>query len=277
MSDIDTTTDRLDDLATEIRDQFELGKYAVREVLDAQLAIGRCLMEARQLLPSDPAFGAWFASKEFGFSRQWGYVLRQAAEHEQQVRELVTSQLVTGRTNIEKAVKEITSASKPRPPKTPSVIDEDSTPEEKEAAKAAVFEPLPHGGADVDGDPIHVSDELSGSVGTAVDESAGGEPTDTPASRVSDAQPLSPRVPPPPGGSGKPTHKIPMREAGATLYRAITTLESLAADRHNGADVVDFWLDETGAHLDDIERQLAAAAEFIATAQIVISQRRRAA
>lgn len=102
--------DRLEELATEVRCEYKRSREALGESLDAYLVVGHCLREARGLLPSDPAFGAWFRVQEFGFSRQWALILRTAAEHESEVRAVVTTQVVTGGSpNIKKAVKQVTA------------------------------------------------------------------------------------------------------------------------------------------------------------------------
>lgn len=98
----------LDQLATEIRELWIETKGGQGGAIEANLAIGHRLRDARELLPSDPAFGQWFAAQGFGFSQQWAWTLREAAEHEELVKQAVTSQLVTGRDgNLEKAVKAV--------------------------------------------------------------------------------------------------------------------------------------------------------------------------
>lgn len=100
--------DELDALASDIREQCQRVKSAAGEAFDAQLAIGADLSAARQLLVSDQAFGAWFRDKGFPFNRQWGHVLRTAAEHGPEIQEAVASQLATGKSpNLEKAVKQV--------------------------------------------------------------------------------------------------------------------------------------------------------------------------
>jgi len=101
----------LDRLAHEVRTQYERSRSAMADSIDAYFAVGRALLEARQALPSNEAFGEWFRSQDFGFSRQWAGVLRMAAEHEPEVRALSASQLADGRLpNIEKAVKQVRAA-----------------------------------------------------------------------------------------------------------------------------------------------------------------------
>lgn len=109
--EVATEEEYLDALSARVRAEYRRSKDAIGEAVDAYFAIGQCLTEARQALRSDPAFGQWFAAQEFGFTRQWGYVLRQAAEYEAPVRSLLTTQVVTGGSpNIKKAVKQVTAA-----------------------------------------------------------------------------------------------------------------------------------------------------------------------
>lgn len=103
--------ERLDELASEVRSEYRRSRDALIESIDAYFAIGHALSEARTMLPSDPAFGAWFKAQEFGFSRQWAYTLRSAAENEPAVRRAVTTQVVTGAVNFKKAVKQVTAQS----------------------------------------------------------------------------------------------------------------------------------------------------------------------
>lgn len=103
--------DYLDSLAATVRREYRRSREAMGEALDAYFAIGNALLAARQALPSDNSFGAWFRGQEFGFTQQWAHVLRTAAEHEPEVRELVTTQVVTGNAvNFKKAVKQVRAA-----------------------------------------------------------------------------------------------------------------------------------------------------------------------
>jgi N6-adenosine-specific RNA methylase IME4 len=98
----------LTDLAAIVRAQYRRSRDALYESLDAYFAIGHALEAARKALPSNEAFGAWFNAQEFGFSRPWAYVLRQAAEMEDGVRAVFASQLANGGApNIDKAVKQV--------------------------------------------------------------------------------------------------------------------------------------------------------------------------
>src|SRR4051812_29649851 len=63
---------------------------------EGRLTVGRVLLEARRRFPSNNQFGQWFDAQQFGVSRQWGLVLRNAAEKEVEIRGLLTSSLSTG-------------------------------------------------------------------------------------------------------------------------------------------------------------------------------------
>ena len=101
----------LDDLASTVRAEYARGQAAHADMVECYFAIGHALRAARDALPSDPAFGQWFRSQGFEFSQQWAHTLRTAADHEPEVRELVTTQVVTGGSpNIKKAVKQVRAA-----------------------------------------------------------------------------------------------------------------------------------------------------------------------
>jgi hypothetical protein len=73
-----------------------------------RFAIGRDLLDARQQFIGDREFGQWMKVEAFPFSQQWGHTLRLAAENEPAVRDVLTSQLVSGKKpNIETAVKAV--------------------------------------------------------------------------------------------------------------------------------------------------------------------------
>ena len=98
-------------LADTVHREYRRSRDALADSIEAYFAAGHALLEARLLLPSDPAFGAWMRAQDFGFNRQWAYVLRLAAEHESDVRALLTTQVVSsGSTNIKKAVQQVTAA-----------------------------------------------------------------------------------------------------------------------------------------------------------------------
>jgi len=97
-------TPDLESLAAQVHHHHAQARHHAAEALEHYLAVGRCLAQARGILRSDQAYGQWFRGQHFPFSQQWGWTLRTAAEHESEVRSLVTSQLVTGRFNLETAV-----------------------------------------------------------------------------------------------------------------------------------------------------------------------------
>lgn len=105
----------LDDIASSVRENCRRAKDGYLEGLDACFAIGHDLAEARKQLPRDAEFGAWFRDQQFGFTQQWAWTLRKAADNEDRIRRVVTSQLVTtGQANIEAAVKELRAGPAPR-------------------------------------------------------------------------------------------------------------------------------------------------------------------
>lgn len=105
-----TEDEYLEVLASRIRSEYRRSREAMGEAVDAYFAIGQCLVEARDAIASDPAFGQWFKAQEFGFTSQWARVLRSAAENEGALRPVLQSQLASsGRVNIEKAVQQVRS------------------------------------------------------------------------------------------------------------------------------------------------------------------------
>lgn len=73
---------RLVGIAEDIRLWFGKG-------IDAQFAIGRLLMEARDLFPADQEFGRWLRAQELPFTYQTAWNLRMAASREPEVREYI--------------------------------------------------------------------------------------------------------------------------------------------------------------------------------------------
>lgn len=99
-------TDTLTDLAEQIHAEVQRGRDGLTQAVESYFAIGHRLLEARRQLISDNDYGAWVRAQDFGFSQQWAWTLRAAAEHEAIVRPVVTTQVVTtGAPNIRKAVK----------------------------------------------------------------------------------------------------------------------------------------------------------------------------
>lgn len=75
---------RLGAIATSINREFGKG-------IDAQFAIGRLLIEARSLIPSDPEFGKWVAAQAFPFETRTANRLMAATEREEEVREFIAT------------------------------------------------------------------------------------------------------------------------------------------------------------------------------------------
>lgn len=89
MTDNDETLLRL---GQEIHDWTGTAKSSLTKAVESQFAIGRRLVQARTILRDDQGYGKWFRREQFGFSQQWGTVLRRAAEREVIVRELMADQ-----------------------------------------------------------------------------------------------------------------------------------------------------------------------------------------
>ena len=107
-TELATTERNLHEIADSIWESVEQGKQSAMQALDAHLAIGRDLLDARTRFPSDNDFGEWFAGQTFPFGRTWAWTHRQAAENEKAVRQLVFTQVNTGDgPNLKKAVAEI--------------------------------------------------------------------------------------------------------------------------------------------------------------------------
>lgn len=94
---VEPTERSLDELAEDIRRASSTAKRRSEEANEANFALGRALVEARRRFPSDREFGQWCAAERFGFSRQWSLTLRYAAQHETEVRALLTSNLSVDR------------------------------------------------------------------------------------------------------------------------------------------------------------------------------------
>jgi len=116
MSLVQVPTLDLDSLAEAVHHHHAQARAASEQAIEHYLAVGRCLAQARGILRSDQAYGEWFRGQGFGFSQQWGWTLRTAAEYESEVRAAVTSQLVTGRCNLEAAVIEARNLATTRRP-----------------------------------------------------------------------------------------------------------------------------------------------------------------
>lgn len=110
-AEVELLDESLELLAGIVRAEYAASREALGSAIEHYFACGAALLEARRLLPSDQAFGAWRDAQNFGFSRQWAHVLQQGANYEGAVRIAVSSQLDTGRSpNFEKAVKQAVAA-----------------------------------------------------------------------------------------------------------------------------------------------------------------------
>lgn len=111
LAEVELVDDTLEELAGLIRDEYQMSRDALASAIDHYFVCGAALLEARKLLPSTQAFGAWFDSRNFGFTTQWARVLSSAAEYEGAVRVAIASQLSIGKSpNLEKAVKQAVAA-----------------------------------------------------------------------------------------------------------------------------------------------------------------------
>ena len=88
LSNMPTVT--LPDIAEQIKDEWGKG-------VESQFAIGHLLVQARALLPSDPAFGGWLKEQSFPFTPGTARLFRLAAEREDEVRGAITAFLGTGK------------------------------------------------------------------------------------------------------------------------------------------------------------------------------------
>lgn len=98
--------DELDHLAESIRQHWETARGGEWQAVESNFAIGHALLAARGQIPSDKQFGQWFKGEQFPFKGSWARVLQDAARHEEMVRALLNSQLLSRKSlNFEKAVK----------------------------------------------------------------------------------------------------------------------------------------------------------------------------
>jgi hypothetical protein len=95
---------RLGDIADDIRAEYGKG-------IESQFAIGRLLIEARDLHPSDKLFGQWFGRQSFPFGTSPAYYLRIGAEREDEVRALLASNETSSDWGVTSAVKFMTAKS----------------------------------------------------------------------------------------------------------------------------------------------------------------------
>lgn len=107
---VEMVDSRLDEIAERVRVEYAASRDSLSDAVEHYFQCGAALLEARKLLPSDQAFGAWRAAQDFGFSRQWAHILQRGAEYEGAVRKVVTTQVVTGNVNFKKAVTQAAAA-----------------------------------------------------------------------------------------------------------------------------------------------------------------------
>jgi hypothetical protein len=140
--DQSTPEDALEGYAATIRDAKRSGRDALGEVIESYFTIGHALIGARQEFGDEQSFNAWFTAQEFGLSRSWAYVLKNAAENDEAARRALSKQLADGTgPNIEKAVKEVTAPARaPRAPKAAAPAADSSR---LETADAPAPEPEP--------------------------------------------------------------------------------------------------------------------------------------
>lgn len=93
---------------------------------EAAFAIGRLLSEARSLFPADQNYGRWFAEQDLPFGQQVAWRLRFAAEHEDEVREVLAQPKLRGQSerSVDNAVRMLNAAPKPEPGSVKAVSDE---------------------------------------------------------------------------------------------------------------------------------------------------------
>jgi len=96
----------LDEIAESIRSHW-------RATEDDRFAIGRDLLEARAQFPGDREFGRWFVAQRFPFAQTWARLLQASARREAEVRDVLSTQLLsTGRTDFAKAVRQVIASSR---------------------------------------------------------------------------------------------------------------------------------------------------------------------
>lgn len=95
----------LEEIAEDVHESYALGKQSYEQSIEAYLAIGRDLRHARECFAADQDFGRWFREQRFEFSLRWAWTLREAAAHEDAIRELVGTQVPTdARPSIKRAL-----------------------------------------------------------------------------------------------------------------------------------------------------------------------------
>jgi N6-adenosine-specific RNA methylase IME4 len=107
----------IDDVAKAVRVALRAYHRSSNASIDARFVLGRCLLRARELHPSNREFGRWCTDQGLTYSRQWRSRLMRAAEHEAAVRAELSSQLDNGRpADFDKALAIVLEALKRREP-----------------------------------------------------------------------------------------------------------------------------------------------------------------
>lgn len=118
---------RLADIADEVRSEWGKGN-------EVAFTIGKLLAEARAFFgEGDRFFGQWFAAQEFPFGQQVAWRLRYAAEHEDEVRELLSQPKPGGKErSVDNAVRMLTAPEDDRQdPKAVKALQELVGPEKE--------------------------------------------------------------------------------------------------------------------------------------------------
>lgn len=94
----------LEEIADDIRESYDVGKESYEQSIEAYLAIGRDLLQAREIFRADQDFGRWFRRQRFPFGQQWAWMLREAAAHEDEIRAVTTQGVTDVRPSIKRAL-----------------------------------------------------------------------------------------------------------------------------------------------------------------------------
>jgi N6-adenosine-specific RNA methylase IME4 len=91
--------ERLDKYARKIRSLYKQSLARDRAALDARIAVGHELLNARREFgeghAGDKEFGKWCTQESLPFTQQWGWWLMEAAQNELAIKEYVTTTVVT--------------------------------------------------------------------------------------------------------------------------------------------------------------------------------------
>lgn len=107
---------RLGEISAEIQEEISRGRHFLGESIEIYFAIGRKLLEARNLMQSNQEFGGWCRDQGFTWSRQWLHILRKLAENEEKVKAALSSQVDNAQReglplsiNVKKALSDVLS------------------------------------------------------------------------------------------------------------------------------------------------------------------------